>query len=79
MDEEMTFRDADNKYRFIRDQDGNIKDYWDDELLQGANPRCLWTDKWEYTHSGFGFVNRVAHYCSEIPVEEGVTIYITDF
>lgn len=81
VDVEMTFAEADAKYRFVREDDGiGLRDFWvHGQSFDGIDPRRLWTDRWTHTHSGLGYVNRVAHYCTEIPVEDNVTVYLTDF
>lgn len=88
VDIEMTFAEADAKYRFVREDDGiGLRDFWVhgqsfgrryQNNLHGIDLRCLWTDRSTHTHSGLGYVNRVAHYCTEIPVEDNVTVYLTD-
>lgn len=76
----MTYQDADAKYKFVRNEHGSIVDYLSKGLPADVNPRCIWTDYWEDgVVSGARWVNRVAYYCTEIPVEHDVTIYITNF
>jgi len=87
---EMTFEEADEKFRFIPNQydefasfDGLMYETYGDEVeaVKAFDPAKVWMygdgdDGGSYIWSGWGFVNRIGYFLSENPVPPDTTIQI---
>jgi len=87
---EMTFEEADEKFRFIPNQydefasfDGLMYETYGDEVeaVKAFDPAKIWMygdgdDGGSYIWSGWGFVNRIGYFLSENPVPPDTTIQI---
>jgi len=83
---QMGWAEWERRFRPIRDEHGDIRDFWGVggvEEYAERDSRCLWTEvqadeEGLAVYSGLWRGNRVAHYYTELPVPEDMLVEVWD-